>query len=193
MKGRGETGDPREKKPPTSSIVRTLFTHAKIRERLRRESNPAAFSLQSQRWQFCVAVVQFQADSSGKRTSIIFHNNQRQKETHKVFSRHYRLFTIWAALNIDVLRADEGEKRGEYGAAPERKKGRKREIPEKTHRPVASSGVIPAWEVPGAIPPGIEPGLPGWEVSSLTTVLPRPQLILGKTNLARGDVLKSRS
>ncbi|KAJ8890569.1 hypothetical protein PR048_010078 [Dryococelus australis] len=46
------------------------------------------------------------------------------------------------------------------------------EIPEKTHRPVASSGTIPAWENAKATPPGIETGLPWWDVSSLTTTPP---------------------
>ncbi|KAJ8879844.1 hypothetical protein PR048_020461 [Dryococelus australis] len=46
---------------------------------------------------------------------------------------------IWAALNIEVLRADE-VKRSEYGAAPERNGGGKREIPEKTRRPATSYG-----------------------------------------------------
>ncbi|KAJ8893762.1 hypothetical protein PR048_006362 [Dryococelus australis] len=36
----------------------------------------------------------------------------------------------------------------------------KREIPEKTRRPAASSGTIPTCENPGAIPPEIEPGSP---------------------------------
>ncbi|KAJ8881075.1 hypothetical protein PR048_017548 [Dryococelus australis] len=36
----------------------------------------------------------------------------------------------------------------------------KRDIPEKTHQPVASSGTIPACENSAATPPGIEPGSP---------------------------------
>ncbi|KAJ8888040.1 hypothetical protein PR048_007525 [Dryococelus australis] len=55
---------------------------------------------------------------------------------------------IRTALNIDVMRADEGDL-GEYGAAPELKGGGKREIPEKTRRPTASSGRIPTCENPG--------------------------------------------
>ncbi|KAJ8880342.1 hypothetical protein PR048_016809 [Dryococelus australis] len=50
----------------------------------------------------------------------------------------------------------------------------KREIPEKTRRPVASSGTIPTCKSPGATPPGIEPGWPRWKVGSLTTKPPRP-------------------
>ncbi|KAJ8866343.1 hypothetical protein PR048_032186 [Dryococelus australis] len=45
-------------------------------------------------------------------------------------------------------------------AAPKRKGEEKREIPEKTHRPVALSGTIPTCENPGIAQPGIEPGSP---------------------------------
>ncbi|KAJ8886130.1 hypothetical protein PR048_012339 [Dryococelus australis] len=44
----------------------------------------------------------------------------------------------------------------------------KREIPEKTRLPVASSGMIPICEDPGVARPGIEPGAPLWEASRLT-------------------------
>ncbi|KAJ8875014.1 hypothetical protein PR048_022904 [Dryococelus australis] len=44
----------------------------------------------------------------------------------------------------------------------------KREIPEKTHRPAASSGTISTCENPEVSRPGIEPGSPWWEASSLT-------------------------
>ncbi|KAJ8867350.1 hypothetical protein PR048_031151 [Dryococelus australis] len=43
-------------------------------------------------------------------------------------------------------------------------KGRcKRDIPEKTHRPAASSGAITMCENPGPTPPGVEPGSPRGE------------------------------
>ncbi|KAJ8866687.1 hypothetical protein PR048_032548 [Dryococelus australis] len=54
----------------------------------------------------------------------------------------------------------------------------KREIPEKTPRQGESSGTIPTRENPGATPPGIEPGSPGWEASSLDTTPPRPPFLL---------------
>ncbi|KAJ8881594.1 hypothetical protein PR048_018079 [Dryococelus australis] len=54
---------------------------------------------------------------------------------------------VWAALNIEVVRAGRG----------------KQEIPEKTHRPAASSGTILTCKNPGIAPPGIEPGSPRWE------------------------------
>ncbi|KAJ8869728.1 hypothetical protein PR048_028723 [Dryococelus australis] len=57
------------------------------------------------------------------------------------------------------------------GAAQERKGGG--ESPEKTRRPAASSGTIPTYDFPGAIPLGIKPGSPRWETSSLTTTPPR--------------------
>ncbi|KAJ8870213.1 hypothetical protein PR048_029229 [Dryococelus australis] len=67
---------------------------------------------------------------------------------------------IWAALNIEVLRANEDK-------VSTRKQGlRKREIPQKTLRPAPSSGTIPTCENPGV---GIELCSPWWEASSLTT------------------------
>ncbi|KAJ8880399.1 hypothetical protein PR048_016868 [Dryococelus australis] len=78
---------------------------------------------------------------------------------------------IWTALNIEVLRADEGESdAGMQGRG-------KREIPEKTCRPAASSGTIPTCEDPEAAPPGNEPGSPWWEASRPILVnasAPRP-------------------
>ncbi|KAJ8873766.1 hypothetical protein PR048_024600 [Dryococelus australis] len=65
-----------------------------------------------------------------------------------------------------------------YGSeATERKSGwRKRETPEKTRRPVASSSAIPACEDPGVTRPGIEPGsslVGGEQVNSSATAAPR--------------------
>ncbi|KAJ8880787.1 hypothetical protein PR048_017258 [Dryococelus australis] len=76
---------------------------------------------------------------------------------------------IWAALNIGVLKADDGEAAGIQGRG-------NREIPEKTRRTAASSRTIPTCENPGVTSPEIEPGSPGWEASSLTTIPPRPPL-----------------
>ncbi|KAJ8872131.1 hypothetical protein PR048_025733 [Dryococelus australis] len=70
----------------------------------------------------------------------------------------------------------ERVKRSEYGAAPECKGGGKREIPEKTHRPVASSGTMTTCENPGVIRPEIEPCSHWWAASSLTTPPLRPLL-----------------
>ncbi|KAJ8870276.1 hypothetical protein PR048_029297 [Dryococelus australis] len=64
----------------------------------------------------------------------------------------FRSGEIWAALNIEVLRADEGET-----SARMQRRG-KLEIPEETRRPTASYGTIPTCENPGATAPGIEPG-----------------------------------
>ncbi|KAJ8867209.1 hypothetical protein PR048_031004 [Dryococelus australis] len=55
----------------------------------------------------------------------------------------------------------------ENGAAPECKGGKKREIPEKTRRPVASFGTIPTCKNPGVTRSGIEPGTPWCEASSI--------------------------
>ncbi|KAJ8870348.1 hypothetical protein PR048_029369 [Dryococelus australis] len=67
-------------------------------------------------------------------------------------------------------------RRGEGGEAPERGSGGggKQDIPERTRRPAASSGTIPACENPGATPTEIEPGSPRWEASSLATRSPLP-------------------
>ncbi|KAJ8894525.1 hypothetical protein PR048_007182 [Dryococelus australis] len=53
--------------------------------------------------------------------------------------------------------------------------GGEREIPEKTHRPTASSGTIPTCESP-LTRPGIEPGSPWWEASGLAAQPPQPSL-----------------
>ncbi|KAJ8866480.1 hypothetical protein PR048_032323 [Dryococelus australis] len=62
---------------------------------------------------------------------------------------------IWAALNSEFLVAAQRDL-SEYGAAPEWGWG-KREIPEKTRRPTASSGTIPTCEN-SVTRSGIEPG-----------------------------------
>ncbi|KAJ8866352.1 hypothetical protein PR048_032195 [Dryococelus australis] len=67
---------------------------------------------------------------------------------------------IRAALNSGVLRADEVWS----GAGMNGR--RKREIPEKTHQPTASSSTIPTCESP-VTRPGIDPGSPWWEASVL--------------------------
>ncbi|KAJ8872562.1 hypothetical protein PR048_026168 [Dryococelus australis] len=54
------------------------------------------------------------------------------------------------------------------------------EIPEKTHRPTASSGTIPTCGNP-VTRPGIESGSPWWEASGLTGRPPRPLSVLELT------------
>ncbi|KAJ8878252.1 hypothetical protein PR048_018829 [Dryococelus australis] len=72
---------------------------------------------------------------------------------------------IWAALNSEVLRADEVW----IGIVM---KGRgKREITEKTSRSTAWSGTIPTCENP-VTRPRIEPGSPWWEMGRLTAQTP---------------------
>ncbi|KAJ8866684.1 hypothetical protein PR048_032545 [Dryococelus australis] len=61
---------------------------------------------------------------------------------------------IWAAFHKEILRADE------CGARRE-----KREIPEKTHRQMASSDTTPTCESPRIEPPGLEPGSPRGEAT----------------------------
>ncbi|KAJ8896988.1 hypothetical protein PR048_002334 [Dryococelus australis] len=62
---------------------------------------------------------------------------------------------IWVALNNEILRADAGTMRREWNTAGMQGRG-KREIPEKTHRPAASSGTILTYGNPGVAWPGIE-------------------------------------
>ncbi|KAJ8873756.1 hypothetical protein PR048_024590 [Dryococelus australis] len=62
---------------------------------------------------------------------------------------------IWPTLNVEDLKADEGEAR--YEAAPEFKGGGKRETPEKTRLPAASSSTIPASENQGTTSSLAEP------------------------------------
>ncbi|KAJ8874837.1 hypothetical protein PR048_022726 [Dryococelus australis] len=54
---------------------------------------------------------------------------------------------------------------------------RKREIPEKTRRPAASSIPIPTCENPGVTQPETEPCSPWWEANSLTAQPPRPRRV----------------
>ncbi|KAJ8897857.1 hypothetical protein PR048_003210 [Dryococelus australis] len=70
-------------------------------------------------------------------------------------------------------------KRDEYGAAPECKGEGKGEIPEETrrlqrHHPARFPHAITRGG--GATPPGIQPGSPGWEASSLTTTPRQPHM-----------------
>ncbi|KAJ8866250.1 hypothetical protein PR048_032093 [Dryococelus australis] len=54
---------------------------------------------------------------------------------------------IWAALNIEGLRANEGEAKCVWSNTGMQGRG-KREIPEKTHRPATSFGTIPTFRNP---------------------------------------------
>ncbi|KAJ8873307.1 hypothetical protein PR048_026941 [Dryococelus australis] len=56
----------------------------------------------------------------------------------------------------------------------------KRDIPEKTRRPAASSCRIPTCENLGATAPGIEPSSLKWKASCLVTTSPRPPFFLVK-------------
>ncbi|KAJ8874981.1 hypothetical protein PR048_022871 [Dryococelus australis] len=59
----------------------------------------------------------------------------------------------------------------------------KREIPEKTQRPTASSSTIPTCENPGRNQPRIEPGSPWWEARRLTTQSPAASRTTGEAIL----------
>ncbi|KAJ8895913.1 hypothetical protein PR048_001253 [Dryococelus australis] len=66
------------------------------------------------------------------------------------------------------------QRSGDYGADPDFKGGGKREIPEKTRQPAASSATIPTWGNLGATPPEIEPVSLRCGASILATTPPRP-------------------
>ncbi|KAJ8886331.1 hypothetical protein PR048_012542 [Dryococelus australis] len=76
---------------------------------------------------------------------------------------------IWAALNIEVLREDEGAARSVSSNAGTQERGN-RGVPEETRRPVISSSTIPTSESPGVTPPGIEPRSPNWRYLESTTL-----------------------
>ncbi|KAJ8870162.1 hypothetical protein PR048_029175 [Dryococelus australis] len=70
-------------------------------------------------------------------------------------------------------------------------KGRgKRETPEKTRRPMASSGTIPTCENP-VTRPGIEPGLPWWEASRLAAQPPFGKPPRANKTIARGALAQT--
>ncbi|KAJ8898172.1 hypothetical protein PR048_003532 [Dryococelus australis] len=78
---------------------------------------------------------------------------------------------IWATLNIEVLRADEGD-RGECGAARERKGGENGISPRKS---ASTNGIVrhdSHARKSGVTRPGTEPGSPWWEASRLTAQPP---------------------
>ncbi|KAJ8885905.1 hypothetical protein PR048_012111 [Dryococelus australis] len=62
----------------------------------------------------------------------------------------FRWCHFGTALNSEVLRADEGEARRVWSSAGMKGRG-KRETPEKTRQPAASSGTIPTCENPAAV------------------------------------------
>ncbi|KAJ8869158.1 hypothetical protein PR048_030726 [Dryococelus australis] len=104
---------------------------------------------------------------------------------------------VWAAHNIEFLRAHEGEARYSVKLFISRcpsfiadqverysdlvflqrrnaKAGGNWRTPRKPLRPAASSGTVPTRDNPGVTRPGIEPGSPRREASSLTARPPRP-------------------
>ncbi|KAJ8873693.1 hypothetical protein PR048_024525 [Dryococelus australis] len=74
-------------------------------------------------------------------------------------SCHKKKLGITVRDNVVVLRGDEGEGRLVRSSAGMQGRG-KREIPEKTRPPMASSATIPTRRNPGSGTPGIEPGSP---------------------------------
>ncbi|KAJ8893903.1 hypothetical protein PR048_006504 [Dryococelus australis] len=94
------------------------------------------------------------------------------------------MFLACAAIFLACAAAVRGSHGGSSPALCSYRWG-KREIPEKTRRPVASSGTIPACEDLGLARPGIEPGSPWWEASRRTTQPPRPLHILTPTIFAK--------
>ncbi|KAJ8877503.1 hypothetical protein PR048_021958 [Dryococelus australis] len=64
---------------------------------------------------------------------------------------------MFSALDIEVMRANEGEARRVWSSTVMNR--RKRDNPEKTRETAASSGMIPICRNPRAAPPGIEPSI----------------------------------
>ncbi|KAJ8868657.1 hypothetical protein PR048_030196 [Dryococelus australis] len=153
--------------------------HAKVREWPGRGSNPIRLEI---RHNLCP----FEYSGQGWSTKVDF------KST---YSTAYQLYTIIineircttslklkeSAVHKVGSSSDESSLRRtptklfEIFEAHKQRHGRgEREILEKTRRPSASSSKIPTYENSRATSPGIEPGLPRWETSSLTTTAPRP-------------------
>ncbi|KAJ8876047.1 hypothetical protein PR048_023955 [Dryococelus australis] len=80
----------------------------------------------------------------------------------KLTRHEARLRSLWTKAGLTTIRLIRQLPVREHGAAPDDKGGGKRDVPEKTRRPTASSGTIPPSENPGVTRPGIEPGSP-WE------------------------------
>ncbi|KAJ8875796.1 hypothetical protein PR048_023695 [Dryococelus australis] len=87
-----------------------------------------------------------------------------------------RLLLEALALPHDLVDVDFAA--GQHLTEEYAKGGAKRDIPENTRRPAASSATIPTCEKPGRYPQGIEPGSPRWEESSMTTTSPRPRVAI---------------
>ncbi|KAJ8865975.1 hypothetical protein PR048_033499 [Dryococelus australis] len=75
---------------------------------------------------------------------------------------------------IALVRGEQANR--EYETAPECKGRGNDRSPRRPANQRHSRGAIPTCENPGAAPPGIEPGSPFWEASSLATTLPWPPL-----------------
>ncbi|KAJ8893642.1 hypothetical protein PR048_006242 [Dryococelus australis] len=137
--GAGKTGDPLEN-PPTNGIVRHDSHLRKSGEQANRSATVAP------------VFVEFSFKTKSDTVSQYVLSYMKNSEE------------IWADLNSEVLRANEGEvSTGMKGLG-------KREIPEETRRPAASSSTIPTCENSD------EPGSAWWEVSSLTAWPPWPLL-----------------
>ncbi|KAJ8877768.1 hypothetical protein PR048_022223 [Dryococelus australis] len=85
-----------------------------------------------------------------------------------IIGENIRCYSQWLQISLCEVSADEGKARWVYMEHW----GGGGVISEKTRRP-ASSCTIPTCENPEATPPGIDPGSPRWEASSLTTPPPR--------------------
>ncbi|KAJ8897855.1 hypothetical protein PR048_003208 [Dryococelus australis] len=94
--------------------------------------------------------------------------------THAIGPTNFGSGEIWAALNTEVLRADEGEARWVWSSAGMQGRGNWR-----TSRKPADQRHCPA-KIRKQPPSGIEPGSPRWDACSLTTAPPRPHRIQTK-------------
>ncbi|KAJ8881441.1 hypothetical protein PR048_017922 [Dryococelus australis] len=156
-RGRGGRHSPREN-PPTSGIVR-YDSHVQ-----KSGATPAEIKSGSPRWEASSRSAKSSIEPSiqaamqasvecFKESPIVAHGLYEVKWRRVPVGKSG---DIWTAVDVIVLRADEGEA-NEYVAAPEGNGGGKQEIPEKLRRPAASSGTIPTCENPGVTRQGIEP------------------------------------
>ncbi|KAJ8897541.1 hypothetical protein PR048_002889 [Dryococelus australis] len=154
-KGEGETGDPREN-PPTSSIVRH---HSHLRESgvTRQGIEPGS------PWREASSLT-----AQTPRPLCTQCSNKEDGAPPPGILASVKVpgyLELFSAFETEKRKIDKGDSATSINAGM---KGRgKRESPEKTRRPAAMSCTIPR-----ATPPGIEPGSPRWEASSLTTTPP---------------------
>ncbi|KAJ8868069.1 hypothetical protein PR048_031878 [Dryococelus australis] len=148
---------------PHPFIPALLHIHLNHPHRLSRPRRPNLFTHSFTR-NFTEALPDTGATSSEvTQRSRVTYSGEGVSERVKIFRRFLK--------TRSCLDADESEARGVWSSAGIQE-WRKQDIPEKTRRPAASYGMIPTCDDPVATQPGIGPGSPRREASSLTTAAP---------------------